>query len=344
MSVAHPMTAALSSRPLQLSTVSRDALSNRNVLCRRRAPLPAYWLEQDWEFGLGPARTSGSSECFIECDWGGARAFIGIERGPLHQLAALAMPGTEPASWPMPVLLAALEFAASELTSVVESVTRKSLRIVTITGRPHPSGLDAYGWQASSRHHEFEGDLLLDGTAGRFLAAGLREQPCISPWAGWEALPQRLRLMAGWVDLSTSALRSIALRDVVLLDECLLSDDNRLMVQLGPRLGVLCELQGSTLEVLEGVQEIMADVDDSVAASSGLIDDVPVRVTFDLGEREISLGDLRSLQPGYLFNLGRDPRSTVSIRANGRLIGEGELVDIEGRVGVSVLRFSLDAE
>jgi flagellar motor switch/type III secretory pathway protein FliN len=34
----------------------------------------------------------------------------------------------------------------------------------------------------------------------------------------------------------------------------------------------------------------------------------------------------------------------VSIRANGRLIGDGELVDIEGRVGVSVLRFSLEAQ
>jgi type III secretion protein Q len=106
----------------------------------------------------------------------------------------------------------------------------------------------------------------------------------------------------------------------------------------------LCALEGSALQVLEGVQEIMADVDDTVAASSGLIDDVPVRLTFDLGEREISLGDLRSLEPGYLFNLGRDPRSTVSIRANGRLIGDGELVDIEGRVGVSVLRFSLEAQ
>lgn len=332
------------SRPLVLTPVSRDALSNRNVLCRAREPMTAHWMGLDWEFNIGPARPSTPSGWFVECDWGGARAFIGIDRGPLDQLAALAMPGAEPASWPASVLLAALEFAASGLTGLVETLTRKSLRIVSVAGRPHAAGLDAYGWSASSPRHEFQGELLLDGTAGRFLAAALREQPCIAPWDRWSTLPLRVRLMAGWVDLSTSALRSIARRDVVVLDECLLSGGNRLMVLLGPRLGVLCELQGSTLQVIEGVQEIMSDVDDSVAASSGLIDDVPVRVTFDLGEREIPLGDLRTLQPGYLFNLGRDPRNTVSIRANGRLIGEGELVDIEGRVGVSVLRFTLDAE
>ncbi|WP_395687942.1 type III secretion system cytoplasmic ring protein SctQ [Caenimonas koreensis] len=331
-------------RPLQLATVSRDALSSRNVLCRKRPPMSAQWLDEDWTFDIGPARQAVPSECFVECDWGGARAFIGIGRASLDQLAGLALPGDEPVQWPVPVLLAALEFSASELVALVESITRKSMRIVSVTARPNMAGLDSYEWQAWSHEQELTGELLLDATASRFLAAALRDQPGIQTDLDWNELPLRLQLVAGWVDLSASALRGIALRDVVVLDECLLSQDNRLMVTLGPRLGVLCGLEGSTLQVLEGVQEIMADVDDTGAASSGLIDDVPVRLTFDLGEREISLGDLRSLQPGYLFNLGRDPRSTVSIRANGRLIGEGELVDIEGRVGVSVLRFSIEGK
>ncbi|RYX93968.1 MAG: YscQ/HrcQ family type III secretion apparatus protein [Comamonadaceae bacterium] len=342
------MNQVASARPLQLTAVSRDTLSSRNVLCRNRAPFEVQWLGLDWLFNLGPAPApvmpANQPRHYVECDWGGARVVVGIDRSALERLAAMAMPGAEPSSWPVPVLLAALEVAASALTEIVEGVSRKSLRIVSIAGRPDVTGLEAYGWSATSRRNAFEGELLLDATAGRFLATALREQPFAAPLGGWNSLPIRVRLMAGWVDLSTSALRSIAQRDVVVLDECLLSAGDRLLVLLGPRLGVPCELQGSALQVLEGVQEIMADIDDSVAAGSGLIDDVPVRVTFDLGEREIPLGDLRSLQPGYLFNLGRDPRNTVSIRANGRLIGEGELVDIEGRVGVSVLRFTLDAE
>lgn len=338
------MTAASPRRPLRLATVSRDALSNRNVLCRLREPMPARWIDQDWWFDFTTEREAAPSECYVEFDWGGARVFTGIARASLDSLAATAMAGTEPADWPMPVLLAALEFAAADLAALVQSATRKSLRVVSVTQRPERVGLDSFGWRAWSDESEIAGELLIDGTASRFLAAALRDQPAIPADAGWDSLPVRARLVAGWVDLSASALRSVEKRDVVLLDECLMSEDNRLVVLLGPRLGMLCELRGRELIVLEGVQEIMADVDDSVAAASGLIDDVPVRLTFDLGEREISLGDLRSLQPGYLFNLGRDPRSTVSIRANGRLIGDGELVDIEGRVGVSVLHFSLEAQ
>ena len=68
-------------RPLRLAIVSRDTLSDRNSLCRRRAPIPVHWLELDWMFDLGPARAAVPSDCFVECDWGGARVFIGIGRG-----------------------------------------------------------------------------------------------------------------------------------------------------------------------------------------------------------------------------------------------------------------------
>lgn len=338
------MTTAPRPRPLRLATVSRDTLGIRNVLCRRREPMVWNWLDDEWTFDLGPAQPNMPSEWVVECDWGGAQVFVGIDRSALDRLASLAMPGTPPGDWPQPVLLAALEFATAQLASRVEAVTRKSVRIVSVATRPDAAGLELYAWRAWSADQEIGGELLLDGAAARFLAAALRELPAVPTPADWDSLPMMLRLVVGWVDLSASTLRSVARRDVVLLDECLLTSDSRLMVALGPKLGVMCGLDGSSLTVLEGVREIMADVDDSVAASSGLIDDVPVRLTFDLGEREISLGDLRSLQPGYLFNLGRDPRSTVSIRANGRLIGDGELVDIEGRVGVSVLHFNLESK
>jgi hypothetical protein len=102
------MTAALSRRPLRLPTVSRDALSNRNVLCRRRAPMFAEWLGEEWLFDFATARAAAPSQCYVECDWGGARVFIGIDRASLNKLAGKALPGDEPSDWPTPILLAAL--------------------------------------------------------------------------------------------------------------------------------------------------------------------------------------------------------------------------------------------
>jgi type III secretion protein Q len=338
------MNAVLSAPALRLATVSRDALSNRNVLCRKRTAMQARWLNEDWQFDLGAARESAQSEYFIECDWGGSRALVGISRASLHELAGMAMPGEAPARWPAEIMLAAIEFVASSLAAAVEAATRKSLRVVSIVQRRDQTDMDSYGWRAWSQDRVLGGELLLDATASRFLATALREHATVPSDANWDLLPLRLRLVAGWVDLPANTLRGVGQHDVVLLDECFLSRDSLLMVMLSPRLGFLCALEDRSLRVVKGVHEIMAEADDSIAASSGVIDDVPIRLTFDLGEREISLGDLRSIEPGYLFNLGRDPKSTVSIRANGRLIGDGELVDIEGRVGVSVLRFNLEAQ
>ena len=75
-----------------------------------------------------------------------------------------------------------------------------------------------------------------------------------------------------------------------------------------------------------------------------LLDEISIRISFDLGERSLPLAELRTLAAGYVFELGRDLRRSVVIRANGKVIGEGELVDIEGQTGVSVLSISARAD
>jgi len=71
-----------------------------------------------------------------------------------------------------------------------------------------------------------------------------------------------------------------------------------------------------------------------VAAAS--FDAIPVRLSFDLGEIHLTLAELRALQPGQTIRLGHPVASAVRIRANGALIGEGELIEIDGLLGVSV--------
>ena len=69
---------------------------------------------------------------------------------------------------------------------------------------------------------------------------------------------------------------------------------------------------------------------------------VPLRVTFDVGELRLTLADLESLQVGQALDLGRPLSEAVQLRINGARVGLGELVDIDGRLGV-VLR-SLSAQ
>jgi type III secretion protein Q len=64
---------------------------------------------------------------------------------------------------------------------------------------------------------------------------------------------------------------------------------------------------------------------------------VPVRLTFELGERQLTLGELRLLQPGQTFDLARPlVEGPVVVRANGAWLGTGDLVEIDGRIGVTL--------
>ena len=67
-------------------------------------------------------------------------------------------------------------------------------------------------------------------------------------------------------------------------------------------------------------------------------DVLPVHLVFLAGETELALRDLKRVAPGYVFDLGRPVDRHVEVRANGRRIGIGELVEIDRRVGVRMLK------
>ena len=81
------------------------------------------------------------------------------------------------------------------------------------------------------------------------------------------------------------------------------------------------------------------------AAGAGTFDveGLPVQLVFVAGEMEIPLRELHAMAPGYVFDLRQPVERHVEIRANGRTVGTGELVDIDGRVGVRVLDWLLTA-
>ena len=67
-------------------------------------------------------------------------------------------------------------------------------------------------------------------------------------------------------------------------------------------------------------------------------DDIPVTVGFDLGEIEMPIADLRRLAAGAILEMPRPGQAPVRVTANGRPVGSGELVRVEGRIAVKLLR------
>lgn len=90
------------------------------------------------------------------------------------------------------------------------------------------------------------------------------------------------------------------------------------------------------------LDEIMPTEEAATPASQGLADDlgavfdVPVKVKAVLGGARVPVGELISMRSGSVLELDRRVGEPVDVYVNGRLIARGELVLIDGLLGVTL--------
>jgi type III secretion system YscQ/HrcQ family protein len=65
---------------------------------------------------------------------------------------------------------------------------------------------------------------------------------------------------------------------------------------------------------------------------------LPVRIDFTVGHKDIALAELQALRAGSILATGRAAFELVEISVNGRRIGTGELIDVEGAVAVRITK------
>ncbi|MBX2886880.1 MAG: flagellar motor switch protein FliN [Granulosicoccus sp.] len=69
-------------------------------------------------------------------------------------------------------------------------------------------------------------------------------------------------------------------------------------------------------------------------ANLGLIMDIPVTVSMELGRARISIKELLSMNPGAVIELQRLASEPMEILVNGTLVAHGEAVRVGDRYGV----------
>ena len=67
------------------------------------------------------------------------------------------------------------------------------------------------------------------------------------------------------------------------------------------------------------------------------LSELPVRLHVILAEKEFTLGELETLAAGSIIELGREDSEPVALALNGRRMGRGELVRVDGKLGVRVV-------
>lgn len=62
--------------------------------------------------------------------------------------------------------------------------------------------------------------------------------------------------------------------------------------------------------------------------------DVPIKITVQLANRTMKVRDILQLQPSSIVDLPKSAGENVDILMNGRLIGFGEVLELEGATGI----------
>lgn len=90
----------------------------------------------------------------------------------------------------------------------------------------------------------------------------------------------------------------------------------------------------------EGAEEEVTQVSENpfLDEAVSLSDDVPVKLAAVLGNKNLVLKDLLKLKVGQTIDLERPANEFVDLTANGKLVARGELVEIDGKMGVRIIK------
>lgn len=70
-----------------------------------------------------------------------------------------------------------------------------------------------------------------------------------------------------------------------------------------------------------------------------IIENLTVPISIELSRLRLSINELGALKNGQIVELNKSPGDLVDLVVSGKVIGKGELVEIEGELGVRI--FSL---
>ncbi len=333
----------ITSRCLELRKLHRESIFHFQQIGIRRIPVSFELFENEWEFSFSKISHQEKDRLQIYVDWGGARCLLRMSISSVEDLVCRAIGvdriiGSNPLS-----NMLMFDTGFSQFADLIEISTRKRFIFLSSDLGVKPDWAK-HGLLVTLSSESLRTDIEFwfdEIGLGFFSVAvrGLEKFPSTSEFI--DELPLRLVFLAGRTRLSCGQLRGIDKHDVIFLDECFISDENVIRIHILDSYSCKAKISGSYVEIIDELKkEFMNDIvdirqDDEYEA----LDDLEFRIEFDLGERSITLSELKSIVPGYVFDLGRDLRKSVTIRANGKIIGTGELVDIDGFTGVSVLSF-----
>ncbi|MBF0398471.1 MAG: type III secretion system cytoplasmic ring protein SctQ [Desulfobacterales bacterium] len=134
-------------------------------------------------------------------------------------------------------------------------------------------------------------------------------------------------------------LKDLNPNDIIFFDEFHLTANNSTYIKLSKKYFALGILENNSITI----EKFMNDSDyasEDNQESSFSFDDLEVEIVFEIGKQSLTLKEIKELKQGIIFNLQKPIEKSVTIKANNKIIGFGELVDIEDNIGVRIIELA----
>jgi type III secretion protein Q len=272
----------------------------------------------------------------------GQMARVSMPRPLLHYLLSMLDPAA-PAAAPDAACLLLELFLEPLLTRLEAVFSCAAIHLSPVSGETNSA---AFAIGLAVRHGALAETLRLDLdlASARGVAAVLQTLP--DSRDAMPDLPVVLQLRALCTDVTLAELDAARAGDVILADAL---PDGEILMVAGERFAWRARREGRTLQIVTPRQRPRAiglerwvmsnaiESGDHPADDAGL-DELPVRLSFELGRLELPLAEVAMLGSGHVFELARDETQPVDILANGRRIGRGRIVTVTGSIGVQIVR------
>lgn len=357
-----PHTTATPVQPLPLSRAEAQA---RGAIAQRAIDLPLTLGASTWRVRLVPLVAPpplAPPPHWLAWEWAGAQFVLALPQLALEQLLAADLEHALLPELPPALAQSVLEAGLAEVLQALQQLGRGLPQLLhwTPPDERAPAALPPHAvalqLRADAGPEAFTARLHADGL-GLLLLAGLLAQRPPRPGPLQDGAVLALHAELGCTRVALHELQALAPGDVVLVQTAFAGADRGLWLSAGGRAGLHVQLPpvpgapdanlGESPAASPPFLTVVHPWSDRMPAANpandlppaldaATLQELPVRLSFDLGELRLTLGELQALQPGQTLALAHPLAGAVRIRANGALVGEGDLVEIDGQLGVSV--------
>jgi type III secretion system YscQ/HrcQ family protein len=323
-------------RPYRTATARPEFVRISNDVAGKKRSLRFAWNGQPAELEFTALKHSLVPKWTARIQLAGHGFTVHLHHMPELGWMAPELAGVDITVLPEELALSALQ---SCLADVVAALAKAGVEVSVNSFVPFKGGAvpsESLAW-AVSRGTDvgwLRGTLSGQDTGWQHLASLIAQAPA-NPGPVPEQIPFPITVIAGSLRCGQPLLKELELQDVLLAEvRGFLAARECFLLLRGRPFGI-GQANGSSITIkqvnLNGTHK-MAETTKEPAA----LDELEVELTFVVGQKTVTLGELRTLAPGASFELGAPIGEAVTIHANGRPIGKGELLEVGDRVGVRI--------